>query len=77
MNNTANGGRKCKQYLKDGVVSHIRFVIVNNRRTMTTYANIWDGETKVGQTMDTQYKNTAETMKRAEKILADKGYDKV
>jgi hypothetical protein len=77
MNNTANGGRKCKGYVKDGQDVYVRFVIVNNRRTLTTYCNVWVGDAKLGQTYDVQYKDIATTMIRAEKLLESKGYAKI
>lgn len=76
MNNTANGGRKCKAYMKDGIVHYIRFVMVNNRRVMATYCNVYDGENKLGQTYEGKFKDTAFCMAHAEKILAAKGYTK-
>lgn len=76
MNNTANGGRKCYQYTKDGTAHYIRFVIVNNSRTLTTYANVWDGENRIAQTCEVPYKNKAMATLNAEKILANNGYIK-
>ena len=74
MNNTANGGRKCKVYTKDGIINYVRFVMVNNSRTLTTYCNVWIGDTKLGQTCDCAYKNSAKATKLAEKMLSDHGY---
>lgn len=77
MNNTANGGREAKRYTKNGETVYVRFNVVNNRRTQTTYINLWDGETKIGQTYDVHYGDKAEAMKRAAKILVDSGYVKI
>lgn len=74
MHAAANGGRKTKQYIKNGNIVNIRFNIVNNRRVMATYINLWNGKVRIGQTSDVMYGDKFEAMKKAEKLLLDNGY---
>lgn len=73
-NNTANGGRQCVEYTKDGTPHFIRFNVVKNNRTRTLYTRIWDGDTFIFETRERSHNDKEASTRDAKQRLLSMGY---